>query len=335
MPNIITHVLFARELKETKLSESEKKKLENRDQLYEIGANGSDYLFFHGINKKRFYQKSKLRDLGHYVHRRGTNDFYRTALEVIRNEREEDVKADEVAYIMGHLTHWALDSTAHPYIFYRTGSGDQASKTRHHKMESLLDAILLKVKTGQTIHDFKVYEVCDVPIEDVRAISRVYVRVAKDVYNMEIQPHQVLESLNDWYGVQKKLYDNTGTKLKALITMEKSVGAPGLVSGLIVPNNPEDPCDVCNLLHNEWVHPCDKEKKSTDSFMDLYNLALEKAEKAIGLFLAAVEDSSNEEAFIQFLDNRNYTKGLSDNPKMVYFDPNMETNGKMMVLPQE
>ncbi len=334
MPNIITHVLFARELR-GQLSEEAQSKLENKDSLYEIGCNGPDYLFFHGINKKRFYQSSSLRDLGHYVHRRGTNDFYKTALQVIRNEKESDVKEDEIAYVMGHLAHWGLDSTAHPYIFYRTGSGSQKASTRHHKFESILDSIMLKVKTGQTIQDFRAYEICEAQIDDVRSISRIYVQAASNVYGMEIKPHQVLEALNDWYGVQKKLYDDKGKKIKALVSMEEKIGAPGLISAMIVPDTPEDPCDVCNLLHKEWVHPCDDSIKSTESFMDLYDRALVETKTAIELFLDAVNDEGKEKEFIDFLDNRNYTKGLSNNPKMVYFDPDVEENGKLLILPQK
>lgn len=52
MPNIITHVLFARELKEKSLSDEQVQKVNFNQALYEIGANGPDFLYFHGVNPK-------------------------------------------------------------------------------------------------------------------------------------------------------------------------------------------------------------------------------------------------------------------------------------------
>lgn len=335
MPNIITHVLFARELEDEKLSDDLKKRIEARQQLYEIGANGADYLFFHGVNPKRILEKSTLRVLGQYVHRRGINDFYTEALDVIRHEKESDVKEDEIVYIMGHLTHWALDSTSHPYIFWRTGSGSSDASIRHHKFESILDAVMLKVKKEQTIKDFKAYKICEISIDDVRSISRLYTHIAKAVYGVEIKPHQVLEALNDWYRCQKALYDATGKKKKAFLKVENAIHTPGLVSAMFVPKDPTDPVDVCNLKHREWCHPCDDEKTSTESFFDLYDRAMKEAQQAITLFIAAVDDPSKEQEFIDFLDNRNYTKGLSDNPPMKYFDDDLKQTGEMLIQEQK
>lgn len=333
MPNIYTHVVFAQDLKNT-LNEKEQAVLKDREQLYEIGANGPDFLYFHGTSPKKLKEKSHVRKLGSYCHRRGINDFYHELLAVIRRESEADVKQDEIAYAMGHLTHWALDSTTHPYIFWRTGSGDSISQYRHHRFESLLDAIILKVKRNQTIKDYKVYKVCEVDIDDVRAIARIYVNCAKKVYGVDLKPHEVLQALNDWAQIQKLLYDRNGKKLKAFQKVEETIKMSGLVSGMIVPNEPDDPCDVCNLLHKEWHHPCDADIVSKESFFDLYDHALVRAQKAIDLFWDALEDETKEADFLAFLNNRNYTKGLSDNPAMVDFDPDLEKNTPLLLKEQ-
>ena len=76
MPNIYTHVIFAQELVNTTMTSKQKDMLENRSQLYEIGANGPDYLYFHGTTPKKVKEKSHVRTLGKYCHRRGINDFY-------------------------------------------------------------------------------------------------------------------------------------------------------------------------------------------------------------------------------------------------------------------
>ncbi len=333
MPNIITHVLFAREL-EDKLNNEAKQKIQHNQALYEIACNGPDFLYFHGVTPTNLKKKSKVRTLGKYCHRKEVNAFFKSCINVIRQEKDEVVKADEISYMLGLLSHWALDATTHPYIFYRTGSGNAVSTFRHHKIESILDAILLKVKEDKTIKDFKAYEICQVDIHDVKAIARLYVKGAQRVYDLEIKPHQILEALNDWEVVQKALYDQNGTKLKSFRKIEEVLNLNGLISAMIIPDSPDDPCDVCNLLHKEWKHPCDANQISTSSFFDLYNQALTEAKEAINLFMECLDDLNKENDFLTFIQNRNYTKGLSENLPMLYFDPDLDRNGEMLLKEQ-
>ncbi len=333
MPNIITHVLFARELEE-KLNDEAKQWIQHNHALYEIACNGPDFLYFHGVTPTNLKKKSKVRTLGKYCHRKEVNAFFKSCLNVIRQETDNEVKKDEITYVMGLISHWALDAITHPYIFYRTGSGNAISTFRHHKIESILDAIMLKVKEEKTIKDFKAYEICQVDIHDVKAIARLYVKGASRVYDLEIKPHQILEALNDWEVVQKALYDQNGTKLKGFAKVEEVLKLNGLISAMIIPDSPNDPCDVCNLLHKKWVHPCDASISSTSSFFDLYEEALMEAQEAICLFMECLNDVEKEKEFLTFIHNRNYTKGLSDNLPMLYFDPDLESNGEMLLKEQ-
>ncbi len=54
MPNIITHTLFAQEIFD-KVDENTHALFEPRLHLLEIGSNGPDFLFFHGMNPKDFF----------------------------------------------------------------------------------------------------------------------------------------------------------------------------------------------------------------------------------------------------------------------------------------
>ena len=58
MPNIITHTLFAQEIFD-KVDEATHDLFEPRLQLLEIGSNGPDFLFFHGMNPKDFFKSCR------------------------------------------------------------------------------------------------------------------------------------------------------------------------------------------------------------------------------------------------------------------------------------
>lgn len=319
MPNIITHTLFAQEIFD-KVDEAAHDLFEPRLQLLEIGSNGPDFLFFHGMNPKDFYKKSDLRVAGSMFHAAHVNDFYQKALISIRNEQDEDIKKDMMIYVCGHLCHWALDATSHPYVFYRTGPCKGKSAWYHHRFESLLDAIMLKVKRECTIEDFKFYEVCDVTKEQARAIARIYVVAIRQILGFDIKPHQILESLNDWHFIETLFYDASGDKLKALQTLETFTKAYNSLSGYIVPNHPDDPYDVMNLLHTRWVHPSDSSFVSTESFFDLYDRAQLLAMEAIRLFLAACQNPDLDEDLLLLIKDRNYNLGVSSQDEMTNFD---------------
>ena len=319
MPNIITHTLFAQEIFD-KVDEATHDLFEPRLQLLEIGSNGPDFLFFHGMNPKDFYKKSDLRVAGSMFHAAHVNDFYQKALISIRNEQDEDIKKDMMTYVCGHLCHWALDATSHPYVFYRAGPCKGKSAWYHHRFESLLDAIMLKVKRECTIEDFKFYEVCDVTKEQARAIARIYVVAIRQILGFDIKPHQILESLNDWHFIETLFYDASGDKLKALQTLETFTKAYNSLSGYIVPNHPDDPYDVMNLLHTRWHHPSDSSFVSTESFFDLYDRAQLLAMEAIRLFLAACQNPDLDEDLLLLIKDRNYNLGVSNQAEMTNFD---------------
>ena len=225
-----------------------------------------------------------------------------------------------MTYVCGHLCHWALDATSHPYVFYRTGTCKGKSAWYHHRFESLIDAIMLKVKKECTIEDFKFYEISDASKEEARAIARIYVPAIRQILGFEIKPHQIMESLKDWHFIESLFYDASGDKLKALQTLETFTKAYNSLSGYIVPNEPDDPYDVMNLLHTRWVHPSDDTLVSTESFFDLYDKAQLLAMEAIRLFLAACENPDLDDDLLNLIKDRNYNLGTNDHKEMINFD---------------
>lgn len=316
MPNIITHTLFAEEVQ--KLLDNENFKL--RRQLFAVGSNGPDFLFFHYVTPSTCWKKTPLRKMGNELHSSHVNEFYAALLEAIRNQKNTELKEDMIAYGAGHLCHWALDSTAHPYIFYRTGRCISRSADRHHRFESLIDAAMLKIRHGETIKTYNpAMEVCDLTESQMKAVVNAYYPVLKQIFDDDIRPYMIREALQNWKTMQQIFHDPNGTKISALQKVEKVFGLDNKFSGFGVPPVLEDNYDLLNLMHSQWRHPITGEV-FTESFLDLYEEALQKAVKAVELFLEAVEDPDAEEEFLGFLGNRNYDTGMDTDEGMQYFD---------------
>lgn len=316
MPNIITHTLFADDVQNLLDNES----LKNRKKLFAAGSNGPDFLFFHNISPRDFWKPTPLRKMGSQLHSGHISEFYRDLLRLIRRQPNENLKEDMIAYGAGHLCHWALDSTAHPYIFYRTGDCKGASASRHHRFESLLDAVMLKLKRNETTETYHPAEaVCSLSPQEQKAIVNVYYPILEDLFEEDIRPVMVKEALDDWKTMQKIFHDPKGRKIRMFQKLEKPLRLDNKFSGFGVPPVPEDNHDLLNLLQKAWKNPVTGEE-SKATFLDLYQSALHTAVKAIELFLLAVEDPADEDAFLDFLGERNYDMGVESDEGMQYFD---------------
>lgn len=315
MPNIITHALFAQDL----LNKFDAPSLNERTHLFQAGANGPDFLFFHNVPFPKTLRPTPLRKIAGELHQGHVNEFYASALESIRNEKNPDIREDMTAYACGHLAHWALDSVVHPYVYYKTGNCSGRSSWNHHRYESLLDAIMLKVKKNQTIQGFDASRIADCSMEEARAVSRIYVPAVRRIFSMEIEPHQILESLNDWESMQKVFRDPSGSKIRTARFFEKGLGISNLVSGYSVPAKVEDNVDLINLKHQVWHHPVTGEE-SDDSVFDLYQKALHRASVVIRLFLESISDPSREKSLLEYIDDRDYDTGMKNPSDMQYFD---------------
>jgi hypothetical protein len=106
MPSAYTHFKFGREVIKLLPIELQNIILKNKD-LYEIGLQGPDILFFY----KPLSSPNNL--LGYDIHDRPATEFFEPAKQVILSMKNQE-KA--LAYLFGFICHFVLDSQCHPYV---------------------------------------------------------------------------------------------------------------------------------------------------------------------------------------------------------------------------
>lgn len=320
MPNIITHKLFAEEVYRRCKKKDIKDLLEKHFQLYYIGSNGPDFLFFYHMKPWEAYKEHTLNHLGSELHRGHVNEFYQSAVTSIRKEQDPFTKESELAYVMGHLCHWALDMISHPYIFYRTGDCQGVSAGLHHRFESMMDAMMLKRYRDLDIASYRCSQICKYDEEMLKAIARIYVPALKHALHEEIKVRQLREALSAWGDIQDLLYDPEHKKIKVLTAIEKVIRRPWLVSGNVVPNTIDETFDILNLKKQAWKHPCDDSVVSNASFIELFEAAIEVALAALDKVYGCVEYDADIQNLLNLLQDRAYDTGREGGVEMKYFD---------------
>lgn len=312
MPNIITHYLFAESVKHEIKNQKTLAAIKEYPNEYIIGSNGPDFFFFYHF----FSQKAadvRFRNYGSVLHSSHVNDFYQLAIEAMHKENDPDVQEAMCSYIAGHLCHWALDSTAHPYIFYRTGDCKGYSASLHHRFESMMDTMMLKKLLDTDIRKFHFPSLTRSGLISDRVITNVYKPIIKAVFNDDITQQDIRDALNDWEKLQRWLYDPKGLKIKIIKQYEKIKHQPWLFSGNVVPVRIDERYDILNENHSLWKYPADPTRESHESFMDLFEKACLLAGKCIN-----VMDNVNECLLI--LDDRTYDSGVKPGSSMSEFD---------------
>lgn len=320
MPNIITHKIFAEEV----LKKIKKKDIEviirKYPQIYYIGSNGPDFLFFSHMKPWESFKDHTLNTIGSQLHAAHVNEFYKIASRCVSEQENQEIREMMMSYLFGHLTHWALDKMTHPYIFYKTGDCKGESAGLHHRFESMMDTMMLSKFKGISIKNYRSSKICEFDDDILRAISRIYIPVAKEIFNKDIKVNQIRESLQSWHDVQDLLYDPNNIKYTVLKAMERIIKKPWLISGNVVKAKIDSQYDVLNEEKKLWVHPCNDTIQSHASFMELFDEANKIANVVIEKAYGCIEYHANVQNLLDELNDEAYDTGLPGNHEFRYFD---------------
>ena len=134
MPTTYAHYKFGDEVISILPSEYQRIINENRE-IYDFGVHGPDIFFY--------YFGYKINDVvryGNEMHKEAGKIFFSRCKDVYKKYPEKDVM---MSYILGFLTHYAFDSTAHSYVERKR----EYSNISHNKVEAEYDRYLI-VKDG-------------------------------------------------------------------------------------------------------------------------------------------------------------------------------------------
>lgn len=324
MPSITTHHIFSKDIL-TKLDENTLSKFNEKLDIYHTFAQSHDYLFYYTFNP---FKAKEIKKLGHTAHKHNTQDYLLNIIKEIKNNNLEN-NHELIAYLYGSITHYVLDSTCHPYIFYKTGVYNKKDKLtykykgQHNKIEKDLDAIYYEKYTN------KKYNTCNLnkfvigspkfSKTLINSISNVYEKtynkknIGKYYYNGIIHA-KILNFIivNDCLGIKKAIY-----RFLERIT-NYHIGHISVYSTHIL--NPNT--SYLNEEHHTWNHPSIKELTFNYSFEDLYNQSIEKTLSIITEVNKVLFENKPIETLNEIIPDVSYTTGLiiKENKKMKFFE---------------
>ncbi len=131
MPTTYTHWRFGADCIET-LPEEQKEVIIHHRELFDIGVHGPD-IFFYDL------AHNELPEFGSALHYKPAREFFSHCVEVYRENSNN--KEEMLAYLLGFLSHFALDSQAHGYINKKV----RTSGISHNRVEAEYDAHMMRL----------------------------------------------------------------------------------------------------------------------------------------------------------------------------------------------
>ena len=228
MPSTYAHYRFGEKVL-SKLPEKTRAILEKNRELYDIGQHGPDFFFFY-----KPLHKNTIQATGSRMHRTIFKSFLIPAAEKIRADNIKTEKDKDLAYILGFICHYALDSATHSYIEKKIS----VSGLRHNAIEGDFERYLLE-KDGKDPVKEKIIDGIIIPsYENASVISAFF---------PGIPAKEIKAALKQMVQFHHIVYAPNALKRNLLLAGLKISGFYGPVHGHIMMPKPNPACADSSL----------------------------------------------------------------------------------------
>ena len=277
MPYLCTHLAFG-----CSVAESLGRSVDSLDEAYVLGCLGPDVFFFDRLPPTPFVPHRKKHG----------NALHALDCAVLFDALADAAAPGDEPYLLGFLTHIALDSTLHPYVEAHHSGHD------HTRFEGVIDSIVYAETRDSVPYRTLLTRRCD-----ARAVDTLLDGVSERLGLVRVKGAYV-RSLRKFRRLMPFLFDPDGRRYRALLRIERRLHREGLLSAFLLAAPREDREDAMNLQKRRWVSPFLPGGTRSDSVPELIAEA-----KRYALRLIEAYQSGDSEVLRSLLKDRTMQKG--------------------------
>lgn len=271
---------------------------------------------------------NRVKKLGQQLHTDKTGDFIIYIIDKLKEWNYDDEYNILFSYVLGFITHYALDTSMHPFIYYFGGIYDpDYKKTKkyeeyHRQLEKIIGFIELEKKKGPSAYKIPLYEQINLGECVPSIIKRLYFNALNNVYNLEIKNYLINYCYKDMKNSLKFFTEPNGITEKIFSVIEWIIKKSIDAKIYIYPRKIKNDLDYLNNYGKKWSHPCDYKEVTNKTGEELYNEGVKKGKDMINAIIEYVEGNMTKEELKEFFPNISYESGklLAEHKKMIYFN---------------
>lgn len=315
MPNIIAHCWYGDAAGATMADDELRSLIRRHHGVYMLGCQGPDFFYFyHRAPWQSQKHNGEVYRYANILHSEHPNQTFASLVKQVCHSHDEMAEA----YVAGFLNHWALDSTAHPYIFYETGSVNGNVGHQHQIFETQIDKALLDANK-LTIRDYAPKQLIRHPKGTAEMIWGLLKPLFQAADHLDLPLKAVSDSLASFTDLQGVFYDPAGTKYRLFSGMEKTFNLGPLATSMILPPAYDQKMDAMNYRRAEWHDPCDRTLVSHETFLDLGRRALATAKQALEIYARCLKGQAALGELTDLIGDRTFDTGHVPGREQLWF----------------
>lgn len=320
MPNVLTHGLMAQRVFETMCEGEVVSAIKAHPQVYKFASNGPDFLFYYNAWPWMNQEEAKrVSEYGEQMHRGGVNQFMDTMVGIALKQTQLSARKIMIAFVAGYICHWALDSVAHPFIFYRSGSMAGNLKYYHFRYESALDVKMVRDVFKYKLKDFPTRSFLNMTKNQEEVVAFLVSEAHKITYQSDITQEDCLLSMKHGKEILVPLFDPTGLVYPLIRRAEKWMANDvWKFSSHMVSKNINSKYDELNLKRDLWKNPAEPSITSNATFLDLFEESIDRGYDTLEHLEKMIQGEVSSLASL--VQDRNFNSGHSTLREMVEFD---------------
>lgn len=309
MPATVAHAFFAKDVYDILPNNIRKNLNLRRCKMF---SQSTDSLMFYNLFS--FLPGKNIRKFQLFFHTHQSQEFFINLLRFIKDNKITD--PDVYSFLVGFICHYALDSTLHPYIIYKTGyfrknvPSTYKYNNIHSFMETFLDNDMIRRREKVNPYIFNYGKFCfdlkPFSTDLKKAINYSFYNTFKikkmdEIYYKSLKQMRMSLMLfrRDPSGIKRDIYKfiDTFTSKKTFRLEAVSYHYPLI-----------DKHNFLNSNHSLWRNPTTYDMTSTEAFVDLYLKAIKLAKVLVCASFDYLNDKDID--LEQIFTNNSYLTGL-------------------------
>ncbi len=304
MPSLITHYEFVKQF------------FPNQKNIFYLATQGPDPFFYYGYTTPFKKDIKDVRSYGTFLHEIDPFISFTFLINYINKINNTSQKEILMNFTKGLLSHYILDRTCHPYIFYKTGFplGKTIYSFYHSNFETTVDVIL-----EEHFKDYPSYKkILKHKNKELKLVSNMMYELSLHLSRLNVKKNSYYHSVKTMLIVNRIINSKVFGLRKAIFN--KFI-PHSTINAMSHPKykNIDKSLDYLNTSNKERKDVVTNATKGTNSFYDLMNYAKKDLSNGLKLFDEAFNGNLNEEKLNAYFNQINHD-GIKFNESMHYFD---------------
>ncbi len=315
MPGCITHYIFAKDCFDKLENNNLKNILSKNINIFLLGSCGPNF-FEYCNNVPNIFSKN-LANISNLIHNKNINLFFEEMINYSLNNpyikcifNQDNFTDISISYFCGFLSHYILDRSVHPYIFYlqlnlKNQYKLKSNTSLHKSIETHIDSLLLYKLKYSIPKDFIKDININLSNNEMLILCDMYNFLLKYVFNKNISYNDIRKSLSTFKQTQIRLIYSNSIYSKFYLFIKNSLCKTCYIENKTYSKHTYCIHDLLNEKKSTWIDPFSK-KEYNKSLIDIYYDSEKLYIEIVNIFYQYIHNNKKMMDIINKIENKSY-----------------------------